>query len=72
MSEENSKDINNRFELVLLAIGRAKSLMAGAQSLVDAPDKTKKTVIALEEIEKGLSLSGNNKIFLKFRKRIKK
>lgn len=44
--------IPNRFDLVLVAAGRAKSLGAGAPETV-ARDNDKNTVIALREIEEG-------------------
>ena len=50
--EDCVKKIPNRFDLILLASGRAKSLAAGATLTVDK-DNDKNTVIALREIEEG-------------------
>lgn len=48
--EDCIEKVPNRFDLVLLAAGRAKSLSAGAPLTVDR-DNDKNTVIALREIE---------------------
>ena len=42
--------VPNRFELVVLAVGRAKALGLGAPSLVEQ-ENDKSTVVALREIE---------------------
>ncbi|MGK0673846.1 MAG: DNA-directed RNA polymerase subunit omega [Halothiobacillaceae bacterium] len=50
--EDCLKNIDNRFQLVLMAAKRARQIEAGAQPLVD-PDRDKPTVIALREIAEG-------------------
>ncbi len=50
--EECVEKVPNRFDLVLLAAGRAKSLASGAALTVDR-DNDKNTVVALREIEEG-------------------
>ena len=50
--EECIHKIPNRFDLVLLAAGRTKSLEAGVPSAVDREDD-KDTVLSLREIESG-------------------
>ena len=50
--EDCLKDIDNRFQLVVMAAKRARQIEAGAQPLVDADDD-KPTVIALREIAAG-------------------
>ncbi|MDM7322416.1 MAG: DNA-directed RNA polymerase subunit omega [Gammaproteobacteria bacterium] len=50
--EDCLKDIDNRFQLVLMAAKRARQIEAGAQPLVD-PERDKPTVIALREIAEG-------------------
>jgi len=51
--EELLKNINNRYELVNLAVKRAKQLMAGATPLVNDIEGEKVNIIALEEIKRG-------------------
>lgn len=48
--EDCIEKVSNRFDLVLIAAGRAKALGAGAPLTVDR-DNDKNTVIALREIE---------------------
>jgi len=50
--QECVKKVPNRFELVVLAVGRAKSLGLGVAPSVEK-DGDKNTVIALREIEQG-------------------
>ncbi len=50
--EECIHKIPNRFDLVLLAAGRTKSLEAGVPSALDREDD-KNTVLSLREIESG-------------------
>lgn len=50
--EDCVKKIPNRFDLILLASGRAKSLAAGNPLTVER-DNDKNTVVALREIEEG-------------------
>lgn len=50
--EDCLKDIDNRFQLVLMAAKRARQIEAGAQPLVE-PERDKPTVIALREIAEG-------------------
>jgi DNA-directed RNA polymerase subunit omega len=51
--EDCLENVENRFELVMLASKRAKQLiMQGAEPMVD-PENDKPTVIALREIAKG-------------------
>lgn len=45
--------VPNRFELVMMAAGRAKSLEKGTQTVLDR-DNDKNTVIALREIAEGV------------------
>ena len=45
--------VPNRFELVMMAAGRAKSLEKGSQTVLDR-DNDKNTVIALREIAEGV------------------
>ncbi|WP_424947554.1 DNA-directed RNA polymerase subunit omega [Candidatus Spongiihabitans sp.] len=47
------QNVDNRFELVLVATKRARQLILGAEPLVEA-EKDKPTVIALREIAEGL------------------
>lgn len=46
--------VNNRFDLVLFAAKRARSIQNGINSSLVPENKDKCTVIALREIEKGL------------------
>jgi DNA-directed RNA polymerase subunit omega len=46
-------NVDNRFQLVLVATKRARQLILGAEPLVE-PDNDKPTVIALREIAEGL------------------
>lgn len=50
--EECINKVPNRFDLVLLAAGRTKSLEAGVPSALDREDD-KNTVLSLREIESG-------------------
>lgn len=50
--EDCLKDVDNRFQLVVMAAKRARQIEAGAQPLVD-PERDKPTVIALREIAEG-------------------
>lgn len=50
--EDCVKKIPNRFDLILLASGRAKALGSGSTLTVDR-DNDKNTVVALREIEEG-------------------
>lgn len=50
--EDCVEKVPNRFDLVLLASGRAKALGAGAALTLDR-DNDKNTVVALREIEEG-------------------
>lgn len=50
--EDCVKKVPNRFDLVLLAAGRAKALTSGAPLTVER-DNDKNTVVALREIEEG-------------------
>ncbi len=50
--EDCIEKVPNRFDLVLVAAGRAKSLGAGAPLTVER-DNDKNTVIALREVEEG-------------------
>ncbi len=50
--EDCVKIVPNRFDLILTAAGRAKSLDSGAPLTVDR-DNDKNTIIALREIEEG-------------------
>ena len=45
--------VGNRFELALAAAVRARQLVAGHQSLVDASKRDKPVVVALREIAAG-------------------
>jgi len=51
--EDCLENVENRFELVLLAARRARQISQGADPLVD-PDNDKPTVIALREIADNL------------------
>ncbi len=50
--EDCLENVDNRFELVLLATKRARQLLAGAEPLVEWGDD-KATVVALREIAAG-------------------
>ncbi len=50
--EDCVKKVPNRFDLILLASGRARSLAAGNPLTLDR-DNDKNTVVALREIEEG-------------------
>ena len=50
--EDCVKKVPNRFDLVLMAAGRARSLAGGTPLTVDR-DNDKNTVVALREIEEG-------------------
>ena len=54
--EDCLENVENRFELVLLAARRARQISQGADPLVD-PDNDKPTVIALREIADNLITS---------------
>ncbi len=51
--EDCLENVDNRFQLVLIAAKRARELSFGADALVDE-DNDKPTVIALREIAAGL------------------
>ena len=51
--EDCLENVDNRFQLVLIASKRARDISMGADPLVD-PDNDKPTVIALREIAAGL------------------
>ena len=51
--EDSLEQIDNRFDLVLVAAKRARNISMGAEPLVSA-DNDKPTVIALREIADGL------------------
>ena len=51
--EDSLAQVNNRFDLVLIASKRARNLSMGAEPMVP-DDKDKPTVIALREIAEGL------------------
>jgi len=51
--EDSLVQVNNRFDLVLIAAKRARNLSMGAEPMV-SHDKDKPTVIALREIAEGL------------------
>jgi len=51
--EDCLENVDNRFQLVLVATRRARQLMMGSKPLV-SPDNDKATVIALREIAEGL------------------
>lgn len=51
--EDCLENVENRFQLVLIAAKRARQLDKGAMPLVE-PDNDKNTVIALREIAEGL------------------
>lgn len=50
--EDCVKKVPNRFDLILLAAGRARSLAAGSTMTVER-DNDKNTIVALREIEEG-------------------
>ena len=52
--------VGNRFDLVLIAARRARQMQTGGKDSLVPEENDKQTVIALREIEEGLSL----KIFL--------
>ncbi len=51
--EDCLENVDNRFQLVLIASKRARQIAMGAEPLVDI-DNDKPTVIALREIAEGL------------------
>lgn len=51
-SEEAVKQIGNRFELVIIASQRVRELYAGNSRKINS--KNQPTVVALQEIERGL------------------
>ncbi len=51
--EDCLENVDNRFELVLVASKRARQLAMGKEPLLD-PEKDKPTVVALREIAEGL------------------
>ena len=51
--EDSLENVNNRFDLVLIASKRARNISMGAEPMVPA-DNDKPTVIALREIADGL------------------
>ncbi|MCK5877398.1 MAG: DNA-directed RNA polymerase subunit omega [Candidatus Marithrix sp.] len=50
--EDCLKNVDNRFDLVLLASKRARQLAMGAEPMID-PENDKLTVVALREIAEG-------------------
>jgi len=51
---ENALDIyNNRFQLTMMAVARAKEINDGDSSLAQVEDHTKPVVLALKEIAEG-------------------
>ena len=52
--EDCLDNVNNRFELVMLATKRARQLATGGKEPKVAAENDKPTVIALREIEEGL------------------
>lgn len=57
--EDCLDNVENRFELVLLASKRARQLESGAESLIPNPKKDKPTVVSLREISEGLVTKEN-------------
>ena len=51
--EDCLENVDNRFQLVLVATKRARQLFDGAEPLIDV-DNDKHTVVALREIAEGL------------------
>jgi DNA-directed RNA polymerase subunit omega len=51
--EDCLDNVENRFELVLLASKRARQLEAGAEAFFPNPKKEKSTIVALREISAG-------------------
>lgn len=51
--EDSLAQVNNRFDLVLIASKRARNISMGAEPMLSA-DNDKPTVIALREIAEGL------------------
>ena len=51
--EDSLSQVNNRFDLVLIASKRARNISMGAEPMLSA-DNDKPTVIALREIAEGL------------------
>ncbi len=52
--EDCLENVDNRFELVLVASKRARQLLAGTREPMVAWENDKPTVVALREIEEGL------------------
>lgn len=52
--EDCLNNVDNRFELVLVAAKRARQLMAGTKEALVPWENDKPTVVALREIEEGL------------------
>ena len=52
--EDCLENVENRFQLVLIASKRAREIAMGSEPLVD-PENDKPTVIALREIAEGLT-----------------
>jgi DNA-directed RNA polymerase subunit omega len=53
ITEDCLKDVDNRFQLVLVAAKRARDLTRGATPLVQRPVTEKSTVTALREVAAG-------------------
>lgn len=51
--EDCLEKVPNRYELVYLAIKRAKQLLEGSKPLIENKDKNKEIVVALREIAAG-------------------
>ena len=52
--EDCLKNVDNRFELILVAAKRARQLLAGTREPMVPWENDKPTVVALREIEEGL------------------
>ncbi len=63
--EDCLENVNNRYDLVLLASKRARQIALGAEPLVPA-ENDKPTVIALREIAENLVNDGNIDTINKF------
>jgi DNA-directed RNA polymerase subunit omega len=57
--EDCLDNVENRFELVLLASKRARQLESGVEPLIPNPKKDKPTVVSLREIAEGLVTKEN-------------
>lgn len=58
--EDCLKQVNNRFELVHVAVKRTKQLLKGSHPLIDA--KNRPTVLALREIAQGFVKPTNSTV----------